>query len=336
MKKGYIVFFALISTLGLFAQAPQSISYQAVVRNASGSIIANTQVGMKISILADSATGTAVCVEEFTPTTNDYGLVTLQIGSSNTTDFEAIDWSYQDYFVKVELDPEGGTSYTEMGTSQLLSVPYALYAKNAGENLYFKNGNIGIGTNNPARRLTVNGETSSGYIAYQTDATGNTANDGFLTGIKNSSSLAYIWNYENAGISIGTNNSQQMVIDKEGDVGIGVSNPTSKLQVTGDSKFGTHGVAFDELREITGTTSATFSYALVSLPSSYTESNTRILSLEINYLGDRWIGLGNDNINEGNNSVTYLINGSTLYIYYPNLTSYKDRAFRVLMMKIHE
>jgi uncharacterized protein (TIGR02145 family) len=131
MKKIYSLLASFFFTAILMAQAPQGINYQAVVRNADGSLIENTQVGMRISILQGSATGTAVCEEEFTPTTNAFGLVTLAIGSVNTTDFAAIDWSSGLYFIKVELDPAGGTSYTEMGTSQLISVPYALYAETA-------------------------------------------------------------------------------------------------------------------------------------------------------------------------------------------------------------
>jgi uncharacterized protein (TIGR02145 family) len=129
MKKLYVLLSALILAVSLMAQAPQSFNYQAVVRDASGNIIANTQVGMKISILQGSTSGTAVCIEEYTPTTNDFGLVTLAIGSIDSADFSDIDWSTGPYFVKVELDVSGGTSYIEMGTSQLLSVPYALYAR---------------------------------------------------------------------------------------------------------------------------------------------------------------------------------------------------------------
>jgi uncharacterized protein (TIGR02145 family) len=129
MKKIYSLLMSFLLTVGLMAQAPESFNYQAVVRDASGNIIANTQVGMRISIIQGSILDTAVCKEEFTPTTNDFGLVTLAIGSINITDFAAIDWSAGPYFVKVELDPEGGTSYIEMGTSQLLSVPYALHAR---------------------------------------------------------------------------------------------------------------------------------------------------------------------------------------------------------------
>jgi hypothetical protein len=131
MKKIYALLLAFMLVGSLMAQFPQSLNYQAVVRDGSGNIIANTQVGMRISILIGSVSGMAICVEEFTPTTNAFGLVTLAIGSVNTNDFKTIDWSTGSYFVKVELDPAGGTSYIEMGISQLISVPYALYANKA-------------------------------------------------------------------------------------------------------------------------------------------------------------------------------------------------------------
>lgn len=129
MKKIFLFVTLFLFTVNLIAQVPQSFNYQAVVRDVSGNIIADTQVGMRISILQGSVTGTAVCEEEFTPTTNTYGLVTLAIGSLNATDFSVIDWFEGPYFVKVEFDPTGGTNYIEMGISQLLSVPYALLAK---------------------------------------------------------------------------------------------------------------------------------------------------------------------------------------------------------------
>ena len=95
-------------------------------------MITDTQIGMQISILQGSASGTAVYVETQEPTTNVNGLVSIEIGAGTTNDdFSAIDWANGPYFIKTETDPAGGTSYTITGTSQLLSVPYALYAKTA-------------------------------------------------------------------------------------------------------------------------------------------------------------------------------------------------------------
>jgi uncharacterized protein (TIGR02145 family) len=110
------------------------MSYQAIIRNASSALVASTQIGMKISILQGSESGTVVYVETQAPTTNANGLVTIEIGAGTVVagTFATIDWSTGTYYIKTETDPAGGTSYTITGTSQLLSVPYALYAKSAG------------------------------------------------------------------------------------------------------------------------------------------------------------------------------------------------------------
>jgi hypothetical protein len=133
MKNNYAILVALFIVATTFAQAPEQMSYQAIVRNATGNLVTNQQVGIQISILQTTATGTAVYVETQTPTTNVNGLVTLEIGTGTpvTGTFAAIDWATGPYFIKTEIDPAGGTSYTIIGTSQLLSVPYALHAKTA-------------------------------------------------------------------------------------------------------------------------------------------------------------------------------------------------------------
>jgi hypothetical protein len=134
MKKITTIFAVLIMTASVFAQAPEKMSYQAVVRDGSNALVTSTAVGMQISILQGSASGTAVYVETQTPTSNANGLVSIEIGAGTVVsgDFTTIDWANGPYFIKTETDPAGGTSYTITGTSQLLSVPYALYAKSAG------------------------------------------------------------------------------------------------------------------------------------------------------------------------------------------------------------
>jgi hypothetical protein len=133
MKKT-ITFFVLLVSTAIFAQAPQKMSYQAVLRNVNNVLVANTSVGMRISILQGSATGTPVYIENQSPTTNSSGLVSLEIGGGTpvTGTFSSINWAGNTYFIKTETDPIGGTNYTITGTSQLLSVPYALYAQNSG------------------------------------------------------------------------------------------------------------------------------------------------------------------------------------------------------------
>jgi len=123
---------ALLLTLSSFAQAPEKMSYQAVIRGANNALVTNQQVGMQISILQGS---TAVYEETQTPTSNTNGLVSLEIGTGTVISgsFTAIDWSADTYFIKTETDPTGGTNYTITGTSQLLSVPFALYAKTSSD-----------------------------------------------------------------------------------------------------------------------------------------------------------------------------------------------------------
>ena len=114
------------------AQSPDKMSYQAVVRDGDEKLLSSSAVGMRISILQGSAAGTAIYVETHTPETNENGLVSIEIGTGVTDDdFSAIDWANGPYFIKTEADPAGGTNYTIAGTSQLLSVPYALYAETA-------------------------------------------------------------------------------------------------------------------------------------------------------------------------------------------------------------
>lgn len=114
-----------------FAQAPNQFKYQAVARDNSGAILANQSVGFEIAILQNSSGGTSVYTETHAVTTNEHGLVSLNIGGGAVVsgDFSTIDWGGAIYFLQVKLDAAGGTSYVLMGSTQLLSVPYALNAK---------------------------------------------------------------------------------------------------------------------------------------------------------------------------------------------------------------
>jgi len=137
-KAGAILTIIMFISLSLFAQAPEKMSYQAVIRKSNGDLVINKNVSIRISILQGSGTGTAVYSETHAPTTNANGLVSLAIGTGTgkTGIFSAINWgSSGPYFIKTETDPDGGTSYTISGTTELLSVPYALYAKSSGNGM---------------------------------------------------------------------------------------------------------------------------------------------------------------------------------------------------------
>jgi hypothetical protein len=134
IKKIYSIIAVLCFTASVFAQAPQKMSYQAVIRNSSDELVTSAPVGMRISILQGSSTGTPVYVETQTTSTNANGSVSIAIGTGTpvTGTFAGIDWATGPYFIKTETDPTGGTAYTISGTNELMSVPYALYAANGG------------------------------------------------------------------------------------------------------------------------------------------------------------------------------------------------------------
>ena len=146
--KYFAFLFLTVFTVNINAQSPHKMTSQAIVRDAAGDLVTNQQVGMQISILQTTVGGTAVYVETQTPTTNASGLVSIAIGTGAvvTGVYATIDWSADSYFIKTETDPTGGTSYSITGTSQILSVPYALYANSAATVITAANGTPAGGT----------------------------------------------------------------------------------------------------------------------------------------------------------------------------------------------
>ncbi len=164
-------FFTLLFASSLFistaiAQTPQGISYQAIAFNSGGTPVTNGNVAVKINILDNSITGTVVYSETHTKTTNAQGLFNLNIGEGTPTTgtFSSINWGTNSKFLKVELDPNGGTNYSSVGTNQLMSVPYALYAKNV-ENIN-------------ASSIVGSVEPDSNGIGVMTSSTGYAFNNG--------------------------------------------------------------------------------------------------------------------------------------------------------------
>jgi len=175
MKK-LILSFVAIATISLssFGQAPEGFKYQAVVRDAGNTILNNQAVGMRMTIQQGSIGGTTVYQETFAPTTNGYGLVNLEIGSGTVVsgDFTTIDWANGPYFIETAVDITGGTSYAVMGTSQLMSVPYALYAKTSG------NGAGPVGPQGPAGNDGATGPQGPAGNDGATGPQGPAGNDG--------------------------------------------------------------------------------------------------------------------------------------------------------------
>ena len=181
MKKQFFMLVVISFTAGIYlsnqagAQSPQKISYQAVVRNSTNALVTNQPVGVKITILQGSATGTPVFAETHTPTTNANGLINIVIGTGSPAINGLLDvvWSTGPYFIKTEIDPAGGTAYSITSTSELLSVPYALYAKKAEStnllNLPFAGSSHSI--NNA---FSVKNNNGIAIVGWGDDAYGNT------------------------------------------------------------------------------------------------------------------------------------------------------------------
>ena len=131
--KNKILFILLVLSVNICAQAPQKMSYQAVIRNSNNSLIVSTTIGIKVSVLQGSANGTVTYSETQIQNTNINGLVSLEIGMGTALSgtFSSINWANGPYFIQTEVDPNGGVNYSVMGVTELISVPYALYSANA-------------------------------------------------------------------------------------------------------------------------------------------------------------------------------------------------------------
>jgi len=250
MKKVYVLLISSIICLSITAQAPDKMSYQAVIRNATNNLIVSSPVGMQISIIQGSPSGTSVYVESQTPTTNTNGLASIEIGGGTVVSgsFSGIDWSNGPYFIKTETDPTGGTTYSITGTSQLLSTPYALYANSSGNNIadVLNMGNnaggqkiinldtIGIGISNPTTaKLVINGMGGQGIDLSTYDSYANmrviqntnnaTDHDIYIGHLSGTTSSLHLY----------SNNGETMTV-KNGNTGIGNTNPSEKLEVSGN------------------------------------------------------------------------------------------------------
>lgn len=144
----------LLAIIGLFlfqtihAQTPEKINYQAVIKDSSGDLVSNQNIAVQININQNTANGTTVYSETHTVTTSDTGLISLVIGDGTTTDsFSSISWGNNTYFLNIAVDVNNGTNYSDLGTQQLVSVPYALHANTSGSSTSIENNNTRITAN---------------------------------------------------------------------------------------------------------------------------------------------------------------------------------------------
>lgn len=178
-----------ISTIsfGSNGQAPQGFKYQAVVRDAANGVLMNQPVGMRLSIKQGTIAGPSVYIETFSETSNAFGLVNLEVGSGTVVagSFSVINWSAGPYFIETALDATGGTTYAVMGTSQLMSVPYALHSKTAENVINDLVNDADSDPNNEIQTLQVTGQTlaiSGGNVITLPTPTGNSLDQAYDAG----------------------------------------------------------------------------------------------------------------------------------------------------------
>lgn len=203
MKKIILSVLAIAAlSFSVWAQSPEAFKYQAVVRDASQNVIPNQAVGMRLTIMQGSTSGTVAYQETFAPTSNSYGLVNLEIGTGTVVSgtFASIDWANGPYFIETAMDATGGTNYVVMGASQLVSVPYALYSKVAGSAA----NDLDTDSTNELQTLNLSGDTltisNGNNVVLPAGGAGNWTLNG-----------ANIYNNNTGKVSIGTLSAIQKI-----------------------------------------------------------------------------------------------------------------------------
>ncbi|MCF8277495.1 MAG: tail fiber domain-containing protein [Flavobacteriales bacterium] len=290
MKTFSSILLFVFAALFASAQTPQKFNYQGVARNSLGNVIPDQNIGVKVTIHHSSPSGITVMEETHAVTTNAFGLFNLVIGDGTPTfaNMAAISWSGGVYYIEIGLDATGGTTYQSMGTSQLLSVPYALYAETAANP-----GPVGpagpIGPTGPAGSANANG--TENYISKFTAAT-----------------------------ALG--NSQ--IFDDGVNVGIGTSAPASKLEIVTDGTI-TGGLRIKNTGATTGPAimlhGETKSWTISATNSSASTGPNKLIFRDYSSATDRMVINATGNVGMGTSSPNYKLD-----VYHSGSTGIRSKS----------
>jgi hypothetical protein len=316
MKKIFLLpvilfYFSLVSN----GQAPQAFKYQAVIRDTTGSVIANQLVSLRISIIKGDINGETAYSEIHDITTNSLGLVNLEIGRGLALEgeFAGIPWGEDSFYIKLEIDMIGAMNYQLLGISQLLAVPYALYAETSGsgstpdtvisqwkdtaEGIYYNEGNVGIGTSAPVSNLQIEGtsvytgnrrflqirnnsiDSHSAVVLWMNSGAGNSST--FLAHHAASYNLyggkyaetSQLWN-DGQGLFFRTRPESKFIFETYD--GGQYSDPKEVMRLTGDGKLGLGTENPEVPLHIVGTSSDTEGRTFLLLNNKSTDENSNV------------------------------------------------------------
>lgn len=268
MRTATILLFTLFLSFRLYAQSPDLMNYQAVVRDSEGELVSESVISLRITILQGDVVGQELFWEEHSPTTNKNGLFSVRVGSGNGTDLlSEIDWTNGPYFLKTEIDPDGDFVYPISGTTQLLSVPFAFHAKSADS----------LTQPLPVQKLQINAEKNSlaltdgngveisyvhrnsispwSWTGYKTIGYDGTATAKKISLYQQSDTLS-LYGVTSTQVSTSQAHNKWVVgvhgaargIGEKAHIGVyGISGDLTKYNMNGDAKYGVVGISADSI-----------------------------------------------------------------------------------------
>jgi hypothetical protein len=304
-----VVFLITFTQFSIAQYVPEGFNYQAVIRNTNGDLVINNQVDIEIVLKEGSSNGTSIYAEKHSKTTNSQGIVQLILGQGNVTqgNFSTIDWSSAAKYISIAVDIDGNNVFTDLGSTQLLSVPYALYAKNAGSG--------GGTTYDAGAGININGNTISAADNSATNEIQSLSINGDQISISNGNTITLPPNSGTDAQTLSVNGNQLAISN-----GNTVTLPTGTTYTAG-SGISINGNAISATDN--STTNEIQSLTLNGAQLAISGGNTVTLPTGTTYTAGSGIAINGNAISATDNSVTneiqsLSVNGNQLTISYGN------------------